>query len=572
MSDAEEPKEEVDVADSFESEDLKKDFRRKRMAQKQIYTNPCWADYPSVTDCGLTDDDLDEQQLFKMKEVYSMADYEQVGYLGRRQFTELLQIMQITPDDDTLEAMFTEMDENGDGQIGFDEFVAAMVHNLGIEALDAVDKIELGSCGTKMWTRGEIIWGANTSLIIVAGILAVAGLIYFQFIIVPLVTSYFFVFLATPILDLFEHRPMQCGSKDCCDPYEQDPDGEEGDKRYASEPRRAADGTIKATLMDCVTLGVLPHGVSMLIIIIGSFGFFALLAVVMKAEVDGITEDPDFMAQIDNKIEEIYSFLNDSGIFVIRDCEGPRLLRYDCPEGYTVGELAAIGDTINAAFGAFGLVFLLTVYIMAEKTGKDMFEGGSPILGEIEFQVKYYIVLKTGISFLTGVLVGIILLSLQVKLAMLFGLLSFLLNFIPNVGSMIAMVLPMPIVIVDPGLATWQKLLAFIGPGIVQGYVGNVLEPVLFGASLNMTPLSILAALVIWMSLWGIMGGILSVPLLSIQKICLSHCNHPLAKIGVMMIKADPTIDEAEQIESGSKDDGGGEETTMNPTTADAQE
>jgi len=284
-------------------------------------------------------------------------------------------------------------------------------------------------------------------------------------------------------------------------------------------------------------------------------------------------------------IEDIYKALNESGVKVVRSCAGPRASaipsplgseygRYACPAGYTVEEIGAIGNTINAGFSWFGLVFLLTVYIMAEKTEQDMFKGGSPVLAEIEFQVKYYIVLKTAISMVTGVAVGVILLALQVKLAMLFGLLSFLLNYIPNVGSMIAMFLPMPIVLVDPNLALWQKAGAFLGPGIVQGYVGNVLEPVLFGASLNMTPLSILGALVIWMSIWGIVGGVLSVPLLSIQKICLSHANHPLAKVCLLMIKADPTIDEAEQMEK-SKNKGKGdaeEQVTTSPLAGQPQE
>ena len=69
---------------------------------------------------------------------------------------------------------------------------------------------------------------------------------------------------------------------------------------------------------------------------------------------------------------------------------------------------------------------------------------------------------------------------------------SFVLNYIPNVGSVIAMVLPTPVVLLDSGLEPWQKVMAFVGPGAVQGYVGNVLEPTVFGASLNMTPLSIL--------------------------------------------------------------------------------
>merc|ERR1712021_195549 len=173
-----------------------------------------------------------------------------------------------------------------------------------------------------------------------------------------------------------------------------------------------------------------------------------------------------------------------------------------------------------------------------------MGDSGPGILQEAEAQVTNYITLKTILSFVTGLVVAVILLILQVKLAVMFGLLSFALNFIPNVGSMIAMFLPLPIVIVDKNLKTWQKIGAFAGPGAVQGYVGNALEPMVFGKSLNMTPLSILAALVIWSALWGLMGAIFSVPLLGIQKILLSHTNYPMAKYVIMLIREDATIDE----------------------------
>jgi hypothetical protein len=66
----------------------------------------------------------------------------------------------------------------------------------------------------------------------------------------------------------------------------------------------------------------------------------------------------------------------------------------------------------------------------------------------------------------------------------------------------------------------------------------------MFGKSLNMTPMSILAALVIWGSVWGIIGAILSVPMLTIQKILLTKANHPLAKHALGMIREDASIDE----------------------------
>merc|ERR1740117_2167957 len=115
---------------------------------------------------------------------------------------------------------------------------------------------------------------------------------------------------------------------------------------------------------------------------------------------------------------------------------------------------------------------------------------------------------------------------------------------------MVAMVLPLPIILLDTNLALWQRVLGVVGPATVQGYVGNALEPVVFGKSLNMTPLSILGALVIWGSIWGIPGAILSVPLLGIQKICLDHSNHPMAKMVLLTIRDDPTV--SEEMTSGS--------------------
>ena len=57
-----------------------------------------------------------------------------------------------------------------------------------------------------------------------------------------------------------------------------------------------------------------------------------------------------------------------------------------------------------------------------------------------------------------------------------------------------------------------MTILQFLLPACVQLYVGNVLEPMVFGASLNLTALSVLVALVMWSSVWGMSGAVLSVP------------------------------------------------------------
>jgi len=513
---------------------LQKEYRKKKMANPAIYGNPVWDKEWSLS--GL---DLTEEELFKFKEVYSMADIEHIGYLGRRQFSDLLSIMNIEVDDDLLDKMFIEMDENGDGQIEFDEYISAMVNNIGKEQLDSVASLEMGSMGTRKWERGEIAWAANSGMMVITANLILAGFIYFQFVLVPLITSYFLVFLVAPVMDVFEFRPMSCGQKNqFCDLTEPDPDADPNEdpdaRRYKSEFRRSVKGKPQGGLYDCFTTCKLPHGMTILMTLVVVFGGMFALGTLIWGEVSVLLADEEFVQELADFVDSIYDSLNASGVKIFRETT----------EGYTSDEISGIVGAFGGFFNSAALIFLLWVYLLAEKTDRRMFGDTNQILVEIENQVTNYIALKTVLSFVTGIVVGTILLIIGVKLAVMFGLLSFVLNYIPNVGSMIAMFLPMPLVIVDKGLSTGEKIAAFVGPGAVQGYVGNALEPMVFGKSLNMTPLSILMALVLWSSLWGLMGAILSVPMLGIQKICFSHANHPMAKYFITLIREDPTVDE----------------------------
>lgn len=306
----------------------------------------------------------------------------------------------------------------------------------------------------------------------------------------------------------------------------------EGQLRAIDPARREAEATGKGLIAMNLKLGALPHGLAVLGTLVICFVAFAVLALLVVSEVSALLADEAFVAELDSFKESIYDTLNESGIPIVRDLD-PR---------YTAEELNGYIAMVMAVFNACALQLLLTLYIMSEKREVNMFTGET--MSEIEKQITGYISLKTALSFLTGAVVAVILVLLRVKLAVMFGVLSFVLNYIPNVGSMIAMFLPMPIVIVDKNLEQWQKIGAFVGPGAVQAYVGNALEPMMFGKSLNMTPMSILAALVIWGSVWGIVGAILSVPMLAIQKILLMKANHPLAKHALKMIREDQTIDE----------------------------
>ncbi len=110
----------------------------------------------------------------------------------------------------------------------------------------------------------------------------------------------------------------------------------------------------------------------------------------------------------------------------------------------------------------------------------------------------------------------------------MFGLLTFLLNFIPNVGSFISILLPVPIVFLSPNFTTLQATSAICIPAIIQFAIGNFIQPKLMGNHMKLHPVVILMALIFWGTLWGVVGAFLAVPITSIIRIACDR--HPFTK------------------------------------------
>ena len=149
-------------------------------------------------------------------------------------------------------------------------------------------------------------------------------------------------------------------------------------------------------------------------------------------------------------------------------------------------------------------------------------------------QVARYLTVKTIISAVTGVLVWLTLTIIGQDLAPFWGLMAFLLNFIPNLGSFFIMVATMTL-----GLAQfypeWNRIAAvWIAMPAIQIVMGNILDPTLQGYQLDLSPLVILISLVVWGWIWGITGMFLAVPLTVALKIILDHIEG-LRPFAVMM-------------------------------------
>lgn len=141
------------------------------------------------------------------------------------------------------------------------------------------------------------------------------------------------------------------------------------------------------------------------------------------------------------------------------------------------------------------------------------------IMEGISFQVSRYLVLQTLISATTGFLVWTFLALMKVDFAITWGVLAFILNFIPTIGSIISSFPPILLALVQFHPAVGHAVAVALGLLAIQMVMGNFLSPKLMGDNLNLSPVVVLLFLLFWGWLWGVVGALLSVPLASIIKI-----------------------------------------------------
>jgi AI-2 transport protein TqsA len=134
-------------------------------------------------------------------------------------------------------------------------------------------------------------------------------------------------------------------------------------------------------------------------------------------------------------------------------------------------------------------------------------------------QVQRYLALKTLISLVTGALVGSGAWALGVDFALFWGFLAFVLNFIPNIGSIVAAIPAISTALLQLGAA---PALALTGIYLaVNMLIGNLADPIIIGRELRLAPLVVLVSLVVWGWVFGVIGMFLAVPLTLTVRILL---------------------------------------------------
>lgn len=146
----------------------------------------------------------------------------------------------------------------------------------------------------------------------------------------------------------------------------------------------------------------------------------------------------------------------------------------------------------------------------------------SRIITSIIHRVNYYLLVKTVISAITGAMVYVLAKLFALELATALGVITFVLNFIPNVGSITATALIALVAHVQAGDATMTAVI-FVIAGAIQFLNGNIIDPLLMGRALRLSAFGIILSLAFWGAVWGIPGMFLSVPIMVMLLVVCSH-------------------------------------------------
>jgi len=266
-----------------------------------------------------------------------------------------------------------------------------------------------------------------------------------------------------------------------------------------------------------------PNGLAILIIIAVIVVAGVVVGAVVGASISSFRGDlPEYQLRLQNISSSFIEWLELKGVTIDltqwRDSFDP-----GAALSLAGNTLASFGNVMTNGF----LILLTVIFILAEEVRfteklRQSDGGSNKSLSAIErfsHSVNQYMAIKTGLSLLTGLIIILWLLFLGVDYPVLWGLLAFLLNFIPTLGSIIAAVPVVLLALVQLGVG--DAALVAAGYLAVNTVVGNGLEPRMMGRGLNLSALVVFLSLVFWGWVLGPVGMLLSVPLTMTVKIAL---------------------------------------------------
>jgi len=266
-----------------------------------------------------------------------------------------------------------------------------------------------------------------------------------------------------------------------------------------------------------------PFTLAVFLVLIGMLLIFLLLGgLIGESLADFAADAPKYEDRLKNVVYDVMDKLNQMGVNI----KSEQLLQILDPKkilNFTANMVGQIGGIMSNSF----LILLITIFILLEFNGfvlktkvVEMKHSNSlNYFNKIGQGIRHYLSIKTVVSLLTGFLITIYLLIIGVDYAVLWGVIAFMLNYIPNIGSIIAAVPTMLLALVQLGIG--GMIWTGVGYLAVNMIIGNIVEPKVMGKGLGLSTLVVFLSLIIWGYIFGSIGMFLSVPLTMTIKIML---------------------------------------------------
>lgn len=289
----------------------------------------------------------------------------------------------------------------------------------------------------------------------------------------------------------------------------------------------------------------LPSWAAVLLIVVGLVVLMSVLAAIVGSSIDGFVRNlPVYQVRLTREMADLFDWVENHGVHVSEAV----LIDYLDP-GKLMG---VVGNTISKFGSVFTntLMILFTVvfiffeaFVLPAKMkiafGNEIFAGH---FDHFVASVRRYLGIKSATSAVTGVAVTGLLIFLKVDFPILWGLIAFLLNFIPNIGSIIAAIPAVMLASVQLGFG--PAAYVALGYLVINIGIGSLIEPRMMGRGLGLSPLVVFLSLIFWGWVFGPTGMFLSVPFTMIFKIALE--NSESTRWIAVLLGGDPTeIDEA---------------------------
>ena len=206
---------------------------------------------------------------------------------------------------------------------------------------------------------------------------------------------------------------------------------------------------------------------------------------------------------------------------------------------FTTRGIGSVASFLGSAF----LVYFLTLFMLLDREsmqrrltyffGRENRATTADIVKKINRSISGFLVVKTAITIVLGIILTIGFMILQVPLPLFWGPLAAILNWVPYLGSLVALILTAGATFAAHGLS-WHlpALVAFFL--VVQTLEGNIIGPKILETKIDLNPMAVLVSAIFWAWIWGFAGALLAIPITAAFKVVCDHVE-ALQPFGILL-------------------------------------